>query len=354
MHRRRRALAAARRAQREAALERQRSALGIARLRHRAGRDCLQLHHVDWLAARARNDQGQAMRVGLTMRRVAVVGAGMAGVSCAARLAAADCEVLLFEQARHVGGRMATRVETWIDPQGVPHQAAFDHGAPAFTAHSPAFRRAVDDAAAKGWVAPWSRRIAPGSFSALHPETLWVAVPRMPRWCEQLASGLPLATGRAIDGLERDGATWRLHCGDETIADRFSQVVLAIPPELAGPLLQGQHNDWAVLAHRWAMRPCWTLSGVAANPPPWDVARPERGPLAWLIRNDSKPGRSADAGCAYWVAQATWLYRWRFASAPRGSAVAGRKFWYDPALGLAVCGDFVGGAGVEGAWLSRS
>lgn len=328
------------------------------------------------------------MRVGLTMRRVAVVGAGMAGVSCAARLAAADCEVLLFEQARHVGGRMATRVETWIDPQGVPHQAAFDHGAPAFTAHSPAFRRAVDDAAAKGWVAPWSRRIAPGSFSALHPETLWVAVPRMPRWCEQLASGLPLATGRAIDGLERDGAAWRLRCGDETIADRFSQVVLAIPPELAGPLLQGHHNDWAVLAHRWAMRPCWTLSGVAANPPPWDVARPERGPLAWLIRNDSKPGRSADAGCAYWVAQATadwsrthlraspaeveealalavgewlpepvqwhgtWLYRWRFASALRGNAVGGRKFWYDPALGLAVCGDFVGGAGVEGAWLS--
>lgn len=328
------------------------------------------------------------MRLGLTMRRVAVVGAGMAGVSCAARLAAADCEVLLFEQARHVGGRMATRVETWVDPQGIPHQAAFDHGAPAFTVHSPAFRRAVDDAAAKGWVAAWSPRLAPGSFAALHPETLWVAVPRMPRWCEQLASGLPFATGRAIDGLERDGSAWRLRCGDETIADRFSQVVLAIPPELAAPLLQGHHNDWAVLAHRWAMRPCWTLSGVAADAPPWDVARPERGPLAWLIRNDSKPGRSGDAGCAYWVAQATgdwsrthlrtppeeveealrlavaqwlpepvqwhgtWLYRWRFASAPRGNAVSGRKYWYDPALGLGVCGDFVGGAGVEGAWLS--
>ncbi len=322
------------------------------------------------------------------MRRVAVIGAGMAGVSCAARLAAADCDVQLFEQSHHVGGRMATCTETWIDPDGTPHRAAFDHGAPAFTAHSPAFHRAVAEAAEKQWVAQWSPRIAPGSFAALHPETLWVAVPRMPRWCEQLASGLPLVTGREIDGLERDGAFWRLRCGDETIADRFSQVVLAIPPELAAPLLQGHHNDWAVLAHRWTMRPCWTLSGVTTAAPDWDAARPERGPLAWLIRDDSKPGRTGAAGFAHWVAQATgewsrthlrtpgaeveealrlavaqwlpaavqwhgtWLYRWRFASAQRGNAVTGRKFWFDPALGLGVCGDFVGGAGVEGAWLS--
>ena len=56
--------------------------------------------------------------------RVAIVGAGIAGLSCALRLQGGDHHVTLFDKGRGAGGRMSTRrVET---PAGT---AAFDHGA---------------------------------------------------------------------------------------------------------------------------------------------------------------------------------------------------------------------------------
>ena len=138
------------------------------------------------------------------------------------------------------------------------------------------------------------------------------------------------------------------------------------------------------------MLPGWTLMGVTAevNPAPaWDLAWPTSGPLSWVVRNDAKPGRERVPGLAHWVVHATapwsqthlespaadvqsslqqalalWLghpliwhhaavHRWRFASVPRAAATAG-QCWWDAPSGLGVCGDALGGAGVEGAWLS--
>jgi hypothetical protein len=51
-----------------------------------------------------------------------------------------------------------------------------------------------------------------------------------------------------------------------------------------------------------------------------------------------------------------WLHvvahRWRYAM-PQATAVAlAGQGWWDGRLGLGACGDFLGGMGVEGAWLS--
>lgn len=61
---------------------------------------------------------------------VAIVGAGMAGLSCARALVEAGLKVAVFDKARGAGGRMATR-------RG--ELASFDHGAQYFTARSPDF-----------------------------------------------------------------------------------------------------------------------------------------------------------------------------------------------------------------------
>jgi predicted NAD/FAD-dependent oxidoreductase len=138
------------------------------------------------------------------------------------------------------------------------------------------------------------------------------------------------------------------------------------------------------------MQPCWTLMAVTDDVDwPWDAAEPARGPLAWVVRNDRKPGRSAPPGCATWVAQATaawsaarleqdaltvaeelrsalkrllpaghrlrWhhssVHRWRYA-APAEPPRAEAPCWWDAALGLGVCGDFLAGHDVEAAWRS--
>ena len=67
----------------------------------------------------------------MTVRpRVVVVGAGAAGLS-AARQLGDRYEVVVFDKARGVGGRMATRRLG---------DATFDHGAQFLTAHDPGVR----------------------------------------------------------------------------------------------------------------------------------------------------------------------------------------------------------------------
>jgi predicted NAD/FAD-dependent oxidoreductase len=41
--------------------------------------------------------------------RIAVIGAGIAGLACAREIARADVAVTVFERARGLGGRLATR-----------------------------------------------------------------------------------------------------------------------------------------------------------------------------------------------------------------------------------------------------
>ena len=68
------------------------------------------------------------------MIRAAVIGAGLAGLRVAHRLAEAGAQVRVFEKARGAGGRMSTRRTDF---------GAFDHGAQYFTARDPRFREQV-------------------------------------------------------------------------------------------------------------------------------------------------------------------------------------------------------------------
>ena len=65
---------------------------------------------------------------------LAVIGSGIAGLSCATMLHRAGLEVSLFDKARSPGGRMSTR-------RGDDWQC--DHGAQYFTARHPEFRAEV-------------------------------------------------------------------------------------------------------------------------------------------------------------------------------------------------------------------
>ncbi len=341
----------------------------------------------------------------------------MAGISCARRLADAGHAVHLFDKSRGVGGRMATRRMAWADRDHQQQQASFDHGTPWFSARSPAFIQFVEQAEAKLGLARWQPTLAPGSFSALGGLGLWMPQPDMPALCRQLLGEMPIRLSCAVDALVPQAAgsdssvTWGLHSKGQSVGQGFSGVVLALPPAQAAALLQPHRPDWAAQARRVPMLPCWTLMGVAElkeGAPPWQIAWPQRGLLASIIRNDSKPGRELAPGHApghtpghapghapgfvHWVLHATapwsqthledspdevqallqaalqdWLgqpvhwrhaqvHRWRYASAPRESATGADPCWWDAgagsAPGLGVCGDWLGGAGVEGAWTS--
>jgi predicted NAD/FAD-dependent oxidoreductase len=322
--------------------------------------------------------------------RVAIVGAGMAGASCARMLNDAGFDVQLFDKSRGVGGRMATRRVGGSAGDALPHGAAFDHGAPGFSAHSPDFTRFADQAHRDGLLARWLPTVAPGSYAPLADPALWVPSPDMPSLCRGLLAGLPVHGGRAIDALRREAGGWCLESAGATVVQDIDAVVVAIPPPQAAALLRPHRADWAQQAQSLPMLPGWTLMAVTADSlatAAWDLAWPTAGPLSWIVRNDAKPGRQRMPGLAHWVAHATapwsqmhlespaaevqaalqdalagWLgqpldwqhaavHRWRYASVPRATASAG-QCWWDARAGLGMCGDALGGAGVEGAWLS--
>lgn len=323
--------------------------------------------------------------------RVAVIGTGIAGAACAQALHAAGLAVQAFDKSRGAGGRLATRRVEWLDADSQPRTARLDHGAPGFSARTPAFLHWARGAVGAGWLADWQPSAAPQGLPLDDAGARFIALPDMPTACRQLLAGVGTTFGHAADRLERSAQGWQLQCGGQVLAGGFDAVVLALPPAQAAALLAPHRRDWAQRTALALMQPCWTLMGVARAParaPAWDVARPATGHLAWVARNELRPGRSAAVGEAHWVAHArpgwsrqqleqtpAWVlqqlqqalddflgertawqhaavHRWRYAMpAFTGRDPAGDG-WWDPQLGLGVCGDFLGSHGVEGAWLS--
>lgn len=321
-------------------------------------------------------------------RRIAIVGAGLAGLLAARRLGERGATVEIFEKARGPGGRLSTRRARWTDAQGHEHEDLFDHGAPWFSARSAEFALALE--AVHPRVQAWKPRRWAGSVEHLQPAPHWLATPSMNAWCRDLAEGRVLHTGRTVQALHRQPGGWVLALAEAEPTAPFDAVLLTPPPLQSAALLEAHRPDWATQLRAWPMRPCWTLMGVSRATPALvaaDVGEPGSGPLAWFGCQDARPGRARDDGHLRWVVQATpawseahledepdavqaalqsalatalgsplqwqaaWVHRWRYAHAPRQSAVA-QPAWHDPALGLAVAGDAPGGGGVEGAWRS--
>lgn len=303
--------------------------------------------------------------------RIAVVGAGMAGLSCADGLAQLGHAVTVLDKGRGPGGRMSTRRVAM--PGG---DLALDHGAQYFTARSPGFRAQVEAWAGQGVVASWPMP-DPGA---------WVGTPGMNAVIKAMAAGRDVRWSVQVERIERDGAGWRLHAGGEVMAG-FDAVVLAIPAEQAVPFLSLHDFTMAREAMLARSQPCWTAMFVFDRPLPGGLEMiRDTGNIGWAVRNGCRPGRP-DAGPARdgWVVQARpeWSqthledeaaavvqallaelgqalgaplpepvvamgHRWRYAM----SAGLGHGALWNARIGLGVCGDWLLGPRVECAWLS--
>jgi len=309
--------------------------------------------------------------------RIAIIGAGMAGLACAERLIAQGHEVRLFDKGRGPGGRMSTRrVET---AEGV---AEFDHGAQYFTVRDQAFRRRVEAWIATGCVAAWP---AAGNDAKREVQSeAYVGVPAMSAPLREMAQALGARFATQVTRLERHAGGFRLRTASAEIIDADA-AVLALPAEQAAAMLALTAPDLAAQASAVPTAPCWTVLLAFSQPlatavPCWRGG--DTGILAWAARNSSKPGRSGpeswvlQAGADWsqrhleadpdWVAKALqaalsqWLgipsppplvvqsHRWRFAR----SGAAGSLALWDRHRRLGVCGDWLIGPRVEAAWLS--
>lgn len=313
--------------------------------------------------------------------RVAVVGAGMAGLSAARVLEDQGHEVVVVDKGRGAGGRMSTRRQDgW----------RFDHGAQYFTARDPRFLRHVMAWRDRGLVESWPARVGVienGGARGLSGETeRFVPVPGMNAVCREMAAELQdYRSGWRLGIAMREGAAWRLE-SDRGATLETDALILTVPPDQAPGLLAGPAADAVGRAlEAMVMEPCWAVMAVLDRPllEDWDAAFVNQGPLSWICRQAAKPGRPAAEAwvlhaSAEWSrahledeaehvapalleaasvlpgarpATAEWsaAHRWRYALAREPLQV--EALWFGDHA-LAVAGDWTCGSRVEGAFLA--
>ena len=302
------------------------------------------------------------------MARILVIGAGMAGLTAARRLAGSGHDVVVVDKGHAVGGRMATRRIG---------DATFDHGAQHISARSEPFRRAMEDWIDEGVAHIWFRSASDTRADrAIEPRHGGVG--GMRRIPERLADGLDVRTAVRIVSLRRKDRGWAAFddSGDSCDADA---VVLTPPLPQALDLLDGAG---VVVEDR--------LRGVAYDACLAVMATPERAPglpdghcaldgdIAWMGDNHHKGAsavpavtihsspafaeRHLETSAEVWAAllveaaephlgelpRVVRTHRWRYAM-PTTTFTDGAITVDD---GLILAGEVFAGARVEGAYLS--
>ena len=169
---------------------------------------------------------------------VAVIGAGIAGLTCAQELHQAGQRVIVLEKSRGVGGRVATRRL---------HNTCADHGTCYLSPKDNRFREFLDRLRAADVVQVWTDTIhqvdAAGQLQEPSDRApRYTAAAGMNAIVKSLAPGLEIRFGQRVVSVELIDSGWKLTAepinSTESIVLTASALVVAIPAPQAVDLLQ--------------------------------------------------------------------------------------------------------------------
>lgn len=315
------------------------------------------------------------------IRRIAIVGSGLAGLTAAIELKGLGHDVTVFEKSRGPGGRLAAKRVTG---------GSADMGAQYFTSRNPDFLPFLRKFAGDGTFGPWEGRFGfqtgAEKWEPFPEEARFVGTPRMTAITRALSAHARVVAETRVGKLAQNDQSWAVYDTAGTHLGDFHQVIITAPPAQARELLAesgldelASHLDDPVKR----VLPCWA---VAAHFPvsPWphhEGMRCQHPALFWVANNSSKPGRE-DQG-QWWVLHASpaWTqdhvdrpaeevadkllaafreltgfdtapdevvtHRWLYARS-EGGEQPGHLWFPDYRLGLA--GDWLSGGRVEGAF----
>ena len=238
------------------------------------------------------------------MSTIAVVGAGVAGLTVAYGLRGRPAEVTIFEKSRGFGGRAATRGR---------HGCRYDHGAPYFSPSSERVERLVTAHL------PTEHLLAIGPVGTFDEDgTCRVGAPdaaQGPKWTyvqgistlgKLLARQCRAAVRRntRIERLEREGDRWRLHTESGERTAPYDAVVLTAPAPQSVALLRSVSADQKGIRRvraglesvRYAPQFAYVLAYDRPIERPVDafgLRGPGPGhPLDWIGFESDKPGHA--------------------------------------------------------------
>jgi predicted NAD/FAD-dependent oxidoreductase len=213
--------------------------------------------------------------------RIAILGAGMAGLTCAHQLHQQGLSPVIFEKSRGIGGRLATRRTDSGD--------AYDHGAQFVTARDPAFVDRLASLQHAGAAAAWSPRLPADAVQPTH--TWWIGTSGMSALVRPLADALDIRRRSTVSALRRLADQWELRLAEQGHAEYFDAVVITAPAPQARALLAGV-SPLADALERVDIAPCWAAMFAFDAPldVPFEAARFDSGPIAWIARQSSRGG----------------------------------------------------------------
>lgn len=316
--------------------------------------------------------------------RIAVIGAGFAGLSCARELCLRGYHPVVFEATDRLGGRCSSRATRigWFDDaaqciDGVTRLASY------------AVQRPGELAAVHPWTVPavpaddeGPARDGDGdedeteSTRSLKPVGA-VGVPSMLALANAVAQPLDIRLGTPIRQARRHGERWTLCSDTGDIDENFQALVLAIPAPLALPLARESADLAAALRavqyrSRWVLLlgsernvglpgyrefqgcPIERVAAMHSKP-----GRASRLPQRWFVEADERWSLQHEHDDAETVAellldnfrahacrQVTPIYlrahQWRHAFVTKPASLPGTaECLWDPAVRLGACGDSV-------------
>lgn len=331
---------------------------------------------------------------------VAVIGAGLAGLTCARQLLSQGYTVHVFEKQETVSGRMGTIKIPIGDAKTL---CRFDHGAQYFTARSPEFLDQVSQwegrQVVKEWKGPFVSLTEGACGPAIGDAVRYVGYPGMDELCIDLArecfeAGNPqaqLTVQAKVLPLQREQQGWRIHhehsaTGKITEHNQLFDAVVVALTSLQATAILPEKSPLIAQTRPINLGPCLTvlLAFEEALSVPHGGIFVQNSSLRWVSNNSSMPGRDAlpqqwvlnpssewsaehkndsdeeilkQVCDAFETATATRLPKPLFQSVFRWEEAlplnpASQGYFSDPDQNLILAGDWCDDARVEGAYMS--
>jgi renalase len=311
---------------------------------------------------------------------VAIIGAGLAGLTCGTALQGMVDNVRVFEKSIFPGGRIGCfRVGEY----------EFNHGAQYFTVNNPLFWNIVSAWQSEGIVRPWNGWIVELQKGQIINSDMstqrFVGVPRMQEIVENLAGHCDLVTSANIAELEhQESGGWRLFNERGDYQGLFDIVIVATAAHQVAELCRPVKRI-SKAADKVDMTVCWSamFAFERALDLPYDAAHVLDSPLSWISRYQyAEPEHDVDC----WVLHATPEWSQQYVASFRGRVMSALldAFWeatdlatakplsasvhcwkhaqpinpigedslFDEANALGACGDWCTAPRIEGAVLS--
>lgn len=233
------------------------------------------------------------------MTKVAIIGAGIGGLSIAIKMQAHGIKTSVFEKARGFGGRMSVRREGPF---------AFDHGAQCFTARTAGFQNFIDNYYQQKIIQIWHGKVINLESNKPSTRRIWreqhlVATPYMNSLCKAMAENLDVHLNNEIASIKKHGPFWGLYNSEDVLVGEFDWVISTAPPVQTTNLLPMLYN-----IPRVHMQPCYALLIGCNTPWPhdWIAAKVQRSPIKWISVDSTKPGRNKNVTCLVAHSTSKW------------------------------------------------